>query len=336
MEFASQADEDNAKLRLFAYHPQLQRNIVTVKKEISDAYQLSNDITVPQTDDSNNSPRMNMNAGKLEKLPLEIQIEILLQFDLESLSKLRAISGHVRQIVDQMIRPYRDAVAHAPAALVALHQTSMADHFTVLDFANALYSEKCIKCNNFGSILHLLTCKRICYGCLIASSDYRPLTARAAKAKYGLDNKTVKDLPTLRSLPGLYSYSTREYERRFYLIDQVAAYNAGIKFHGSLEAMKNHVRGKPYGAWADDRPDDVPRGNTNRYMTATSFPSFNPRTHVVDWGVSCSFCLLTQIYPGMSKREFLSDHLPNCEKSNKVWSDYRKGRIEWPSLILLQ
>lgn len=334
MAFAPQADEDNAKLRLMSRSSKLHDGeMVVIPKEISDVYRLTDDdtdITMSNTDDNNNDTPMAMNAGELEKFPLEILIEVLSKLDLKSLFKMRSVSRYLKQVIDHSMISYHHSAKHAPHALAAMNHTDMAKHFTMNDFSAALYSTTCTECGHYGQFLHLPSCTRCCYPCLKMSAKYLPLFRGAARAGYGLDIKTVNALPILRTIPGVYGVNRKNYKRRFNLVDQVAAYNAGIKLHGSVEAMKSHARDPPQGDWLTTTSSRRQLHGV-REMTAIFFPSFEPRTQIVEWGVCCTACKLIKLryevsWRAYTRKEFLQNHSPSCECLEEIWECYRRKR----------
>lgn len=337
MEFRSKADEDKAKLRLLTHPPRLERYMTFVETDIPEYNRLARHYTSVNTYQAHVHVQTtaSFDGGQLDKLPVELVVEVLSQLDLKSLLKMRSVSHYVQQVVDCSIIPYIKVIKHAPNALAAMHRTGMAAHFTLRDLAGAMYSEKCVHCGDFGPALHLLTCERVCFPCIMAFPKLLPLSKRAARNKYGFDNKTVQALPSLRSIPGRYSVTKNVYKRRLNLVDEVAAYNAGIKYHGSLAAMKFYGRNSVHGRWVDN-PIDIQENDARRFMTATVFPSVNRKTDIAERGMCCLSCsyldrynIFMRKHGVVSSQEYI-EHFEHCASSQHIWHSYpaKNGAIE--------
>ena len=166
----------------------------------------------------------------------------------------------------------------------------------------------------------MLKCKRVCFYCLSYLEDYFPRSTQSAIRNFGLDRKTLKTLPCLKGIPGVYSYLACPQRRRLTLYDSSAARSAALTLYGSEEAMRQHalvaencqkaeyqqkldhffsedatrrnggvdMRRKP------QRPfEDISlryEGNPLRWMGIVKVPSIRPISKELEWGFCCAGC----------------------------------------------
>lgn len=226
--------------------------------------------------------------GDLEAFPLEIIHSVFDVLDLQSLTDFRTVSWSARALVDNF-PPYDAIVRHCPDALRALLSTHMAAHFTCGNISQALTTQACLDCGQFGPFLDLLTGHRRCLTCAIYSEHPMSMTASSAKKKIGLKLKAMRTLPTLLSLPGEYSERERTYRRRTSLVSTlsvIAAAAAQDKDSDASRLGRRRItlpltrRLYRYG-W-----------NPHRFMTLIRFPAVDLKTGNLDWGVCCQACCL--------------------------------------------
>ncbi|KAL2072746.1 hypothetical protein VTL71DRAFT_12089 [Oculimacula yallundae] len=153
------------------------------------------------------------NIGDLKALPIEI-------------IHLVALSWRARALIDSF-PPYNAIVKHSPDVLRAVLSTHMATHFTAQDIFDALCTQACLSCQQFGPFLDLFTGHRHCVTCVIYSDNLLSISASSAKKEFGLSSKSMRTLPTLLSIPGQYTESERAYQRRISLVRRLSAAAAG-------------------------------------------------------------------------------------------------------------
>jgi hypothetical protein len=196
---------------------------------------------------------------------------------LQSLTDFRVISWRARALVNSF-QPYSKIAHYSPDALRALLSTRMAIYFTAQDIFDALCTQKCFGCGEFGPFLDLFTSYRQCITCVANSDSLFSITAFSAKRKFDLSSETLQALPTLLSLPGRYTESERPCGRRLSLVRMVSA--------GATMPKQNHDL-------SDSLPSLDSHGqNPNRFMSMIRFPALNMDTGKLDWGVSCQACRL--------------------------------------------
>lgn len=158
-------------------------------------------VQIPDVD----SHRVYSTMGLLDILPLEIRQAILLNLDIQSLTGLRRVSQSRRLDVD-LLPKYKTLRTQAPELLRAVISIGTSGRTTVFDLHGALVTQDCFLCGDFAAYIYLLSCSRVCTLCLIERVETLPMLPSHAKDKFGLDNKALSRLPTLRSLPGIYSH----------------------------------------------------------------------------------------------------------------------------------
>jgi hypothetical protein len=243
------------------------------------------------------------NIGDLEALPLEIIHSTFNILDLQSLTDFRTISQRARSLVDSFA-PYSAIVQHAPDALRALLSTHMAVHFIAQDIFEALCTQACFGCGQFGPFLDMFTGHRYCITCVAYSDNLLSITASSARREFGLNSETMRTLPTLLSIPGQYTEGERTYRRRISLVRMLSA-NAA-RFMQQEESDALHSRPGPLGRPLAQPPQlplplmshqslqqfDKHKQNPYRFMAMIRFPSLDRRTGNIDWGTSCQACRL--------------------------------------------
>ena len=112
-------------------------------------------------------------TSQLNRLPIELVIEILLQLDIPSLTRFRCINRRAMQLVNS-IHQYAAIIEHCPNIIRAII-TIQAEAFDCDTLYRTLCTTQCSTCNRFGDYLYLIVCRRVCYFCLIKRPEYPPL-----------------------------------------------------------------------------------------------------------------------------------------------------------------
>jgi len=261
--------------------------------------------------------------GGMDCLPLELLHAVLLILDLRTLTDFRYVNRRAKEVTGSMPQ-YRAVSTHARTALTGILKIETGRWITCETLYKKLCTGKCEKCGDFGGYLYLLTCKRACFLCFSNDRKYLPLLVSEAVRKFGLQGGIVETLPQMISLPGIYSHEDLESHQRYILTDYESACLAGIAFHGSASAMRQHVadnvgalelpediktlsetiaEGSRFSTvrvgWPqiDDPFDDLDgKGNPFRYMATVRTPWLNTASQdsqepqELEWGFHCVGC----------------------------------------------
>ncbi|KAL5531737.1 hypothetical protein ACEPAG_4614 [Sanghuangporus baumii] len=153
-------------------------------------------------------------ANQLDRLPLELLIEVLLQVDIPSLTRFRGLSRCTMELVNS-VHQYTAIIEHCPNIIRAI-VSIQADAFDCVTLYRTLCTSRCSTCNRFGDRLYLIDCRRVCYFCFTGRPEYFPLTRREAyrlftanaqlqsNAKRSRKLFKLAKLPSIFSLPGRY------------------------------------------------------------------------------------------------------------------------------------
>ena len=163
-------------------------------------------------------------TSQLDRLPLELLIEILLHLDIPSLTRFRGLNRFTMELVDS-VHQYTAIIEHCPNIIRAI-VSIQADAFDCGTLYRTLCTSRCSTCNRFGSYLYLIDCRRVCYLCFTERAEYFPLTSHEAskfftpntkprsKAKSSRKLLELAKPPSILSLPGRYGGSGQGYLRR--------------------------------------------------------------------------------------------------------------------------
>lgn len=248
--------------------------------------------------------------GDLAVMPPEVLSMMLSALDLCSLTIFRAVNKCSRLHVDNLPQ-YKIIFAHAPSVLRAAIASGAGSWISCAQLANVLSNITCSRCADFGAFIYLLTWERVCFMCLSYSNDFLPLSANKAKTVYGLKKTSLNDLHTLTTIPGTYSHSLLVRKKRIRLVDPLAAFEAGIRQHSSVESMTTFFdqrcsalamyRRRTSFYASDTLPVQDPRqaappqsdghaSNALRFQATVRAPYIDIRNDCTDWGVSCAPC----------------------------------------------
>lgn len=173
--------------------------------------------------------------GELDLLPVELLLLILGFLDFQSLSRISRVSLRGKEIVEALPE-YQDMMTHAPETLRALGMTRLLQCHSAPLLHQTLRSDKCVSCFEFGGFLFLPTCERVCVNCLFSNDALRMTTRAIAKQCFGLTDKHLERIPTMYSIPGIYTLWFRISRKRVYrLVSVKQAKQLAIEVHGSAE-----------------------------------------------------------------------------------------------------
>ena len=239
--------------------------------------------------------------GQLDKLPVELLQVLLGLLDLRSISRLSRVSLRGHAIV-RSFPTYRDLLKYASHTMAALGWTGSIRYHSATTLHRELSSQSCVSCGYFGAFLFLPTCERCCYECLSRNHSLWVVPPALAKKCFDLNDCQIKDIPIIRSVPGVYKigfHREMTRTRRLNLVSVKSAKALGIKVHGSTANMPDwsslcrpwasstkNLKENNYLRWLQDAPmqpldgDPVmlpaqPHTPNDNYcgMASTPFPS---------------------------------------------------------------
>lgn len=174
--------------------------------------------------------------GVLGGLPPEILQEILVKLDLNSLVDFWLSDQRAAEFLDSL--PQYDAITtHAGNALRGALSIETGGLISCKLLHKMLCTPHCDNCGDFGTYLYLLTCKQVCFLFLSNEKQYPPLRITYACWEFGLEKDTVKTLPRMRVIPGIYSPNEKK-AKSIILVDYRSAVDAGTSRCGSLGRME--------------------------------------------------------------------------------------------------
>jgi hypothetical protein len=267
-----------------------------------------------------NTPVSFSSIGTLDSFAPEIMHMIFDSIDLQTLTNFRRVSKRARPVLDSH-PPYKAVIQHCPDALRALLSTQRAASFEARDIYEALCTQSCHGCGEFAPLLDLFSASRYCTDCVANLDATWSIEGRIARRKILGGSKTMMSkLPKLLSLPGRYSERSRLYKKRLTLVRATAAF--WIR-SGTVPQSPATI------PWDDDQHQMVSPDrfifNSLRFMAVIRIPYLDPRTGILEWGVSCEACRLVPVDESRGSRDSkvlytasgYLDHFQTCEMSHR-------------------
>ncbi len=220
---------------------------------------------------SQQTPQPLHSLGQIDKLPLELLSEVLLELDVPTLVAFRCVNRQAMVVVDSLPK-FRRVVENCVGVIRAIVATK-ADSFTFNTLYSCLGLSDCVNCGRFGGNLYLITCQRVCYFCFSRDPAYFPITESTAR-RIGIRKDHLKNLPHLLSLPGQYTCFEKLSRKRIKLFDRLA--------------VQQRAQADKWTTFTGRQIDYTTR-EPKRYMAIISAPHFRIGRGV-DWGVHCLGC----------------------------------------------
>lgn len=266
--------------------------------------------------------------GSLDKLPTELLFNVLSYLDMHSLFKFRQINLRSRLSVNSL-NQYQKVALHGHELFRALLQTGIATHITLLDFYEALCTEKCAVCGEFAGFIFILSWMRCCFRCLEKSPETQVRTLASVRNHLKMSKAQICQLWSFKCFPGTYgmNYYKHKQKPRFRI----------VSLHQAILA-----RGTQLNAPLPIKLRLSYCGTKFNFMGSCALPHYDKRTGRIEEGVSCVGCQLAmekQIigtrdtdwgYAARNKlysREGFLDHFRWCEQAQVVWNLSRKFKV---------
>ena len=178
--------------------------------------------------------------GSLQKLPMEMLVAVLVQFDMETLTAFRQVSQSAMRVVNS-IPQYCIVAVSAPDLIRAVLSLKTGRYISCQLLYDTLCTNECDTCRKIGGYVYLVTCKRVCLLCFTENKAYLPLLRSHVVQRFAPDKTKFKNIPQFKCPPGIYSENMNSCWNRTLLFDHELAKRAGIESHGSETRMLHRV-----------------------------------------------------------------------------------------------
>lgn len=138
--------------------------------------------------------------GILDTLSNEVLGKIFEGLDFQSLSRVAQVSIRGKGFVESMPQ-YCHLMEHASDALAALSRTKLITEFSAALLYQTLRSEACCSCGQYGRLLHLPTCSRCCWFCMIDNPALWVMPVALAAQYFELSLTQLEALPIMHTIP---------------------------------------------------------------------------------------------------------------------------------------
>lgn len=187
-------------------------------------------------------------AGALDRVPYDILLMIFDMLDPQSNFRLACTSRRAYTIVHSH-RVFHELVWFAPSMLDEMADWGLIGSHSLKKFQQALRSDRCVGCNAFGSLLHLVDCRRCCKSCARLTPLFTMISPLQAEAWFALSEAQVDKLPRVK-LPESFETMHRPRlplpfwgEKPVEVIPVQAAKALGLEVHGSSAALEQAMLG---------------------------------------------------------------------------------------------
>ena len=100
----------------------------------------------------------------------------------------------------------------------------------------ALRSIECVSCRQRGVLLFMPTCERACLACLGTNPALRMMRTRDARRRFELDNRHVRSLNVMKSIPWQYETGGSVlYQPYIRLVNEEQARQLGLRVHAARD-----------------------------------------------------------------------------------------------------
>ncbi|KAI1361527.1 hypothetical protein F5Y08DRAFT_347767 [Xylaria arbuscula] len=144
---------------------------------------------------------INTSLGLLGVLPTELVFMVLECLNYQTLTRLLRVSLQWKLTVEALYA-YATLTRHAKDELNHFADTSLLNHFTILDLYRVLSSQECTVCREFGGFLFVATCERICHTCLRQNPAYWMFSFSMAQECFSPTVEEFGRLPVLEFAAG--------------------------------------------------------------------------------------------------------------------------------------
>ncbi|KAL7799809.1 hypothetical protein V8C37DRAFT_365537 [Trichoderma ceciliae] len=266
-----QREQDDAIIRTTGYHRR--------DYGLSAVYVSPSDHTTVQSSILTACIVSKTNLGAFDQLPVELLFQTLRHMDMQSLFNLRQVNLRARQAIDTL-KEYKAVVSLGLTAYCALLRMKLASHVTLLDFYRVLCSKNCAFCGKFGGFVFLPAWIRCCFECIQEDPETRMVTVAEVRRLFRLSRAELSQQRSFQTLPGIYTTGLYAMEKSYQRnrVKLVPYFPAMKEFGDRLETGVARPQHQPF--W-----DPI-----HNFMASCELPYYDPRTQVVEHGISCAGC----------------------------------------------
>ncbi|KAF4951043.1 hypothetical protein FGADI_7780 [Fusarium gaditjirri] len=223
--------------------------------------------------------------GTLEKVPNEIMGKILCYLDVKSFRRFRNINAKAHLITETALH-CKEVLAYGNTAIVDLIRSGLSPYITIGEIYEALTSPKCEFCDEYGSILFLLTCTRTCHRCLCTSPRMAVIGTDEILKYYARFTMCGSEENRAHLLEALQKSSILSLKVRNHCFP--GRWVKGIR----AVLVDDAVTSPELGIHTTDEVREYLYGEWLHYRTAACihFPSWNSSTSEVEEGLACKGC----------------------------------------------
>lgn len=319
-EYSFNEDQTEAIIRTVAYHRHdFPQSVIFFSEREHDKIRSS--IATPIQRSSN------VGLGSLDRLPLELLIDILDLLDMQSLFQFRQTNLRSRQTVDSLSQ-YQRAVSHGLNLFCAMLRTKLATDISLLDFDRALCTKTCVFCGQFGGFISILAWKRCCFKCLQESPETQVRSLASVERYLCPIIDESRQLRSFKSLPGTYSMRQLSQKSHIQMVSLDQATMVVNRPPDTLPPIIGHV---------------YQRTKKANSMGSCALPYYDKQTGKVERGISCAGCQIslerntyvsstagvTRLLHVARDKEYAQDgflnHFRWCQNAQLIWKASGEG-----------
>ncbi|KAL9098786.1 MAG: hypothetical protein Q9163_005617 [Psora crenata] len=198
-----------------------------------------------------------ISLGTLDQLPLEILYCVVSSLDISAIDQFKAVNRRSFEVVNTHPQ-FKIINEQAHDTLRGLRAIKTDHMITVQTLFDKLCTMHCSECGDYGGYIYLVTFERLCGRCLTEKDRYLPLPELQVLKEFGLTLEILDSLPRFQPYHGLYGKGHYRYyysDSNSTVIDRASAYDAGILYHGSFEAMQKYVADTKSDIWKQYKSD---------------------------------------------------------------------------------
>lgn len=133
-------------------------------------------------------------TDQLDRLPREMQFQILQHCDFRTLTRLMRTSFKWLDMT-LCLPSYHEVLHHCRVLIAKVHRLGTITRFSLSHFQRLLRSTRCESCGNFGSYIFPVTCQRCCWICSKLNPAFWVMTRNSIEDCFALPWPNSLELP---------------------------------------------------------------------------------------------------------------------------------------------